>query len=96
LAPLPVRLRIAVTYYHEGAAVSIDTDNMVKPIQDALIGLVYVDDRQITDTTVRKTSINGKFETRWQSLVLLTAFSRGDVFVYVVIDHAPPHDRPLR
>ena len=28
----------------------MDNDNMVKPIQDAFNGLVYQDDRLITDT----------------------------------------------
>ena len=48
--------------YHEGESVRIDNDNMVKPIQDALIGLIYPDDRWITDTIVRKTSIDGFFQ----------------------------------
>ena len=60
-----------MTYYHEGESVRIDNDNMVKPIQDALIGLVYQDDRWITDTVVRKTSIDGFFQIRGCSLVLL-------------------------
>lgn len=60
-APVKIQLKIAVTYYHDGVAVRMDNDNMVKPIQDALNGLVYEDDHQITDTQVRKTDINGSF-----------------------------------
>src|SRR4051812_39162069 len=37
-APRAEPLKISVTYYHEGEAIRIDNDNMVKPIQDALIG----------------------------------------------------------
>jgi Holliday junction resolvase RusA-like endonuclease len=91
---LDLPLRIVVTYYHEGEAVRIDNDNMVKPIQDALIGLVYADDRQLTDTIVRKTSIDGPFRVRGYSLVLLEALARGDAFLHVVIDHAPSHEQP--
>ncbi|MCY7322951.1 MAG: RusA family crossover junction endodeoxyribonuclease [Phormidesmis sp. CAN_BIN36] len=28
---------------------ALDVDNIVKPIQDAIIGLAYVDDDQVTD-----------------------------------------------
>lgn len=59
--PLQVPLKLTVCYYHDGVSVRIDNDNMLKPIQDALIGLVYEDDRQITDIQVRKTDINGSF-----------------------------------
>jgi hypothetical protein len=95
-APVEVALRIAVSYYHRGLAVRIDNDNMVKPIQDALIGLVYHDDRLITDMTVRKTSIDGLFRVRGYSRVLLEALSQGDEFLHVIIDEAPSHESPLR
>ncbi len=81
-------LRLAVVYYHPGESVRIDTDNLVKPIQDALIGLVYQDDRLITKTEVSKRSIDGEYRVRGRSLVELTAFSRGDEFLYILIDRA--------
>jgi crossover junction endodeoxyribonuclease RusA len=95
-APVSGTLRISVSYYHRGLAVRIDNDNMVKPIQDALIGLVYQDDQLITDTTVRKTSIDGPFYVRGYSLTLLEALSKGDEFLHIVIDEAPNHANPLR
>jgi crossover junction endodeoxyribonuclease RusA len=94
--PTAVSLKITVTYYHMGLAVRIDNDNMVKPVQDALIGLVYEDDRFITDTAVRKTSIDGKFRVRGLPVVLLEALSKGDEFLHIVIDNAPAHENPLR
>lgn len=84
-------LRIVVAYYHERPAVRMDNDNLLKPIQDALIGLIYDDDRQITDTVVRKAAIDGRFRVRGASRILLEAFSRGDEFLYVKIDRAPNH-----
>ena len=80
-----------MTYYHEGTAVRIDNDNLLKPIQDALNGLVYEDDRQITDTSVRKTPIDGKFRVRRAPITLLEAFARGDEFVSVLVTDAPDH-----
>ena len=75
VASLIVPLRIAVTYYHEETGGHIDNDNLLKPIQDALNGLVYADDRLITDTVVRKTNINGSFKVRGYSLILLAALA---------------------
>ena len=46
--PLDHEVQIHVTYYHDGAP--LDVDNMLKPIQDALCGIVYEDDKQLTDT----------------------------------------------
>ena len=91
-APIVVRLSIAVTYYHDGVAVRIDNDNLVKPIQDALNGLIYEDDRQITDTRIRKTSLDGSFRVRGMSPVLAEGFCRGNEFVYVRVELAPDHE----
>jgi crossover junction endodeoxyribonuclease RusA len=77
-------------------SVRIDNDNMLKPIQDALIGLVYTDDKLITDTFVRKTSIDGTFRIRRESMVFLEAMSRGDEFLHIVIDDAPSHETLLK
>jgi Holliday junction resolvase RusA-like endonuclease len=90
-SPADTPLKIAVTYYHEGAAVRIDNDNLLKPIQDALNGLVYEDDRQITDTFVRKTSIDGRFQVRRAPMTLLEAFAQGDEFIHVLVTDAPDH-----
>ena len=89
-------LRIAVTYFHEGANARIDGDNLVKPIQDALNGLVYSDDRLIVDAQVRKASIEEPIRARHGSLVLLQAFHVGQPFIHVIIDEAPDHRDPLR
>lgn len=93
--PLAIPLKIAVAYYHEGMAVSIDNDNLLKPIQDALSNLIYADDRWITDTIVRKTSIDSPINARRVSLVLLTAFSAGKQFVHVQLDRAPEHETTI-
>ena len=92
LPPVASRLKLAVTYYHDGVTVRIDNDNMLKPIQDALIGLVYVDDRQITDTQIRKTDINGSFRVRGMSAVLAEGFCRGNEFLYIRVELAPDHE----
>ena len=46
-SPFVGEVMVVITYYFKGGA--LDVDNMPKPILDALNGLVYADDRQITD-----------------------------------------------
>ncbi len=47
------KTRVVVTYYHERETAGLDADNMIKPILDALTGVVYADDRQATQITAR-------------------------------------------
>lgn len=94
--PLDTYLSLVVAYYHPGERVRIDTDNMVKPIQDALFGLVYRDDRLITHTAVSKTSIDERYRIRGRSLVELRAFSQGDEFLYILVDHVPVNESTIR
>jgi Holliday junction resolvase RusA-like endonuclease len=89
-------LFITVVYYHEGVTIRMDNDNMVKPIQDALNGLVYLDDRQNTDTRVRKTPLDGSFRVRGMSAVLAEGFVRGVEFLHVKVEEAPDHAELLR
>ena len=88
-SPSAEPLKITVAYYHDAPAVLIDNDNMVKPIQDALNLLVYLDDRQITHADVRKGDINGRFIVRGVSSILLAGFAAGKAFLYVKAETEP-------
>lgn len=90
-SPIRDPVKLSVTYYHDGVSVRMDNDNMLKPIQDALNQLVYEDDRQVTDTYVRKTDINGSFRVRGMSPVLAEGFCRGHEFLYIKVEYAPEH-----
>ena len=50
--PVDYPLRVSITYFYEN--VSFDVDNIPKPVLDALKGMVYVDDSQISDLLCRK------------------------------------------
>ncbi len=93
--PVEISLKLTVVYYHERQAVLIDHDNMIKPIQDALAGLVYKNDRQITDAQTRKTNIDGRFRLRHLSAVYARAFGGGREFIYIRIEEAPSHEELL-
>ena len=47
---------LTVMYFYESG--SMDIDNLPKPISDALKGLVYLDDEQVTDIVCRKRNLN--------------------------------------
>ena len=84
-------LRISVCYYHDRVTVRLDNDNVVKPIQDALAGLAFDDDSQVTDTVLRKTCLDGAFRVRGVSSTLWMGFRGGREFLHIVIDKAPDH-----
>ena len=88
-APAARPVRMTVVYFHDGEHVRIDNDNLVKPIQGALTGLIYEDDRLIVVTTVRKRSLDGSFRVRRMSRVLADAFVDGREFLYVRVDDDP-------
>jgi crossover junction endodeoxyribonuclease RusA len=72
--------------------VAIDLDNIVKPIQDAIIGLAYIDDDQVTDVLVRKRNLSGNFKVENMTSTLAEGFSRGNEFLHIVVIDAPDQE----
>ncbi|WP_434588777.1 RusA family crossover junction endodeoxyribonuclease [Pseudomonas sp. R4-83] len=87
-----VPVRFSTTYYYEGD--TPDVDNIIKPLQDALNGLVYVDDAQCQETKSRKRPLNGSYQIKGASGVLLKAFSDGQEFLHIRVEECP-HDGVL-
>jgi crossover junction endodeoxyribonuclease RusA len=77
------RVGLRVTYYCE--AIVGDVDNLVKPIQDALQGIAYRNDRQISEVTGRRWKIDNLFRIRYLSPALAMAFSDGRPFVHIEV-----------
>ena len=77
---------VTITYFYQQA--SPDVDNIPKPILDALKGLVYMDDEQVTDVLCRKRRLNSDLRIENPSSMLSERIIRGDVFLYVVVDDA--------
>ena len=82
--PEDQELRLIITYFYDSAP--LDVDNIVKPIQDALIGLVYYDDDQITEVNARKRNLNGSFRVRDVSPAVADGFVRGRGFVHILVE----------
>jgi crossover junction endodeoxyribonuclease RusA len=81
---------ITLVYLYEEAA--LDVDNIIKPIQDALVGLAFSDDSIVTDTISRRRQLGGTFDLSRVSSVLIEGFEYGDEFVYVQVANAPPQE----
>jgi hypothetical protein len=88
-APVAFQVIITIVYYYADA--TLDTDNMIKPIQDSLKGVVYVDDNQVTDVRAGVRSLDGTFKVRGISEVLAGGFVTGRDFVHVRVERAPDH-----
>lgn len=88
--PVTEPIMLTITYFYD--SVSMDVDNIPKPISDALKGLVYLDDEQVTDVLCRKRDLNRELRVKNPSTVLAEGFSRGNEFLYIVVREAPDQE----
>ena len=62
----------------------------MKPIQDAIKGLAYVDDNQVSDLLVRKRDLSVNFRIENMiSTTLAEGFARGNKLLHIVVIDAP-------
>ena len=83
-------MALTLIYLYEEAA--LDIDNISKPIQDALIGLVFTDDALVSDAVIRKRNLAGEFDLHDVPSLLLEGFERGGEFIYLRITDAPSQE----
>ena len=88
--PVTEHIMLTIIYFYDN--VSMDIDNLPKPILDALKGLVYLDDTQITDVVCRKRNLNSDLRVENPSGVLAEGFSRDNEFLYIVVEDAPDQE----
>jgi Holliday junction resolvase RusA-like endonuclease len=81
----PVIVRIS--WFYEN--ISMDVDNIPKPIIDGLKGLVFLDDNVVTDLVCQKRNLNEEFSIRNPSPILAEGISRREDFLYIVVEEAP-------
>ena len=74
---------VTITYLYDGAPV--DVDNMAKPILDALSGLVYEDDSQVSDLLCRKRDRNEELLIREPSPDVLESLRVAGPVLHVVV-----------
>ena len=90
-APADGPVCVTVVYLYDEAV--LDVDNVIKPIQDSLVGLAFSDDSSVTDIIGRRRQLRGTFDLSRASPVLLEGFEYGDEFVYVRVSDAPPQEQ---
>lgn len=87
--PVAGSIMLTITFFYD--SVSMDLDNIPKPISDALEGLVYFNDEQVTDILCRKRNRNN-VRVEHPSGVLADGLSRGNEFLYIVVMEAPDQE----
>ena len=89
--PLEGPLRLRIDYFFR-AVTDLDTDNMIKPIQDALEGRLYDNDRTIEDVCARKINLDErKVDLAGAPDVLRSALEdQRDDFVFIKVAPLPP------
>lgn len=78
-------IRVTICYFPDGRMVG-DLDNILKPILDALVHLVYIDDRQVERILVQKFEPDRAFSFDDPSPRLIEASVDARPRVYVRID----------
>jgi Holliday junction resolvase RusA-like endonuclease len=79
-------VRVGIT--HVFATVSIDLDNLAKPVRDALKGIVLEDDEQVRELTMRKQELDQIARIQTFRPLLLEALERGEEFLHVLVEEA--------
>ena len=79
---------VTITYLYNRGSIDIDVDNIPKPILDALKGLVYSDDSQVTDLLCRKRPSDGDLGIDNFSTLFRATQELSEEFVHVNVDDA--------
>lgn len=79
-------IRVMITHVFAGA--SSDLDNLAKPVLDALKGVAYEDDGQVTDIIMRKRDLARDLRLESPIPLLLDALARGEEFLHVMVEEA--------
>ena len=88
LATGPVALRLLYLYDD----VVLDVDNILKPIFDALSGVLFIDDAAVTDVEIRRRSRRTAFTFTALSPVLAAALDLDREFLHVALSDSPRQD----
>src|ERR1700720_1897299 len=85
---------VLIVYFYQGET-TLDVDNVAKSLLDGLKGVLFRDDRQVSELVVRKTRLSAGLSLTGASLYLLDAVERmsqeDSDFVYVRVDPSPDH-----
>ncbi|MDV3348107.1 RusA family crossover junction endodeoxyribonuclease [Leptothoe sp. LEGE 181152] len=86
-------LRLTLVYLCDDAPA--DIDNVIKPIQDALVGVVFADDFQITDVDSHRRFLSEEIDITHLPSLLLQGLVLSQECVYIRVSLAEALDRYL-
>ena len=84
--PFTGEVMVSITYFFEGA--SLDVDNIPKPILDALEGLAYSNDTQVSDLLCRKRDLNRDLRIQNPSPLLIETLGHSQQFLHIAVASA--------
>lgn len=79
-------LRVTLVYLANDAPA--DVDNIIKPIQDALVGLVYQDDESVSDVDSHRRLLTQPIDVTDLPVLLQHGVATGEECVYVRVSEA--------
>ena len=82
---------VSITHFHSDAN-SVDIDNIIKPILDALKGIVWEDDLSVVEVRARRTDLSREFNPINPSSILVEALIGYPEFIWVRIAGPPQHE----
>ncbi len=83
-APVVLPVRVVISYYYTSDV--LDVDNIIKPILDALNGLVYQDDLQVVRVVSQKMRVLDRALLPVASPVLSAGLRSRDDFLHVLVE----------
>ncbi|MEM1279192.1 MAG: RusA family crossover junction endodeoxyribonuclease [Cyanobacteria bacterium P01_D01_bin.6] len=88
--PLSDKLYVKITHFYDAPTSNpghdLDGERIIKPILDALNGVIYQDDYQIAELDNRRRNLNGSFRVKGMSVALAEGFCKGEEFLHVKVD----------
>lgn len=79
-------IRIEVDWFTSGLENKPDVDNIIKPIQDALMGIVFADDSQVETVTARRHDLLAVTTFMREPLEIIDPIMQGcEEYVYIRI-----------
>jgi crossover junction endodeoxyribonuclease RusA len=84
LEPFDTAVRLMLAIFSEGGILP-DVDNVLKLVQDALQGVVYVNDRWVDDHSTYRRSLDEPLTVVGTSELLVRTLTQGTSFIYVCV-----------
>lgn len=89
-SPLAEKLYVKITHFYDASPGSmgenLDSERIIKPVLDALNGVIYRDDYQVAELDSRRRNLNGSFRVKGMSVALAEGFCKGEEFLHVKVD----------